>query len=170
MSVEVRNAYRAAFNYRAEKERLLEIHPWLANDEEALLDTLEGITDLREAISAIIRSAKIDEALSIGICEHITALETRKFNHDQRAKAKRAIALRFMTENDIRSIRGPDHTVSIRPVPPSVIITNEHIIPERFQKVTKTPNKTAIKQALLKDEEVPGAEMSNGSETITITT
>lgn len=160
----------AAFNYEAEKKRLIELHPWLAEDQETLMDTLEGCTDLREAIAEVVRAAKIDEALSIGLSEYITALEARKFDHDQRAKAKRSIAFRYMSEHDIRSIKAPDHTISIRRIPPGVIIENENIIPEKFQKITKTPNKTAIKKALEAGDDVPGATLSNGGETISITT
>ena len=36
-------------------------------DEETVLDTLEGITDLHEMIAAVIRSALVDEALHAGL-------------------------------------------------------------------------------------------------------
>jgi hypothetical protein len=47
------------------KQRLLS--EWPECDEETLADTLEGITDLREMIAAVIRSALVDEALQVGL-------------------------------------------------------------------------------------------------------
>ena len=51
--------------YQALRERLLA--DWPTIDEECLLDTLEGITDLHEMIAAVIRSALVDEALHSGL-------------------------------------------------------------------------------------------------------
>jgi hypothetical protein len=58
----------ASSKYQLIKERLLADYPTL--DEETLLDTLEGITDLHEMIAAIIRSALVDEALQL-VCTHV---------------------------------------------------------------------------------------------------
>jgi hypothetical protein len=170
MSVEISRAYRAAYDYRTIREGLLAVDPTLGEDEQALLDTLEGCTDLREAISEIARSAKADKALAFGLSDLIDTLHARKARLERRAEKKRAIVLQLMSENDIKKITAPDHTISRKPTPPSVIITNENLIPERLQKITRTPNKTAIKAALANGDEVPGAELSNGGETISITT
>jgi hypothetical protein len=51
--------------YQSLKQRLLADFP--TADEETLLDTLEGITDLHEMIAAVIRSALVDEALHAGL-------------------------------------------------------------------------------------------------------
>ena len=47
------------------RERIALAYP--EADEETLLDTLEGITDLHEMIAAVIRSALVDEALHFGL-------------------------------------------------------------------------------------------------------
>ena len=47
------------------RERIVLAYP--KADEETLLDTLEGITDLHEMIAAVIRSALVDEALHAGL-------------------------------------------------------------------------------------------------------
>src|SRR6187431_3378381 len=47
------------------KQRLMADYP--RADEETLLDTLEGITNLHEMIAAVIRSALVDEALRAGL-------------------------------------------------------------------------------------------------------
>ena len=47
------------------KERVLASYPQL--DDETLIDSLEGITDLHEMIAAVIRSALVDEALHLGL-------------------------------------------------------------------------------------------------------
>ena len=51
--------------YQLLRQRLLSEHPNI--DEETLADTLEGITDLHEMITAVIRSALVDEALHVGL-------------------------------------------------------------------------------------------------------
>ena len=64
-------ASRASFvraelvQYQTIRDRLLSEFPDL--DDETLSDTLEGITDLREMIAEIVRSALVDEALAGGL-------------------------------------------------------------------------------------------------------
>ena len=54
-----------ASTYLRFRERILLDYPQA--DEQTLLDTLEGITDLHEMIAAVIRSALVDEALHAGL-------------------------------------------------------------------------------------------------------
>ncbi len=57
---------------------------------------------------------------------------------------------------------------SLRVTPVSVIITDEAALPESFMctKVTKAPDKIAIKKAIASGEEVAGAMLSNGGITV----
>jgi hypothetical protein len=51
--------------YRALRDRLLAEVPNI--DEETLADTLEGITELREVLAELLRSALEDEALATAL-------------------------------------------------------------------------------------------------------
>jgi hypothetical protein len=49
-----------------------------------------------------------------------------------------------------------------------VVITNKEALPEQFIRIKREEDKVAIKDALKRGEIVPGAELSNGGETLTI--
>ena len=78
-----------ATKYLQLKQRLLDSYP--AADEETLLDTLEGITDLHEMIAAIIRSALVDEALQAGLRTRLEDMRRRLTRLEDRG-AKEAAA------------------------------------------------------------------------------
>ena len=67
-------------------------------DGETLADTLEGITDLREMLAAIIRSALDDEALAAGLSTRLSEMKARIERFETSAKRKRELALRAMNE------------------------------------------------------------------------
>ena len=77
------------------RERLLAEYPDL--DNETLADTLEGITDLNEMISAVIRSALVDEALHAGLRFRLDDMKERLSRLELRASKKRELALEAMT-------------------------------------------------------------------------
>ena len=69
--------------YQVLRERLLADLPTI--EEECLLDTLEGITDLHEMITAIIRSALVDEALRVGLRSLLDEMKQRLARIEQRS-------------------------------------------------------------------------------------
>ena len=61
--------------HRLLRDRLLAQIPDI--DAETLADTLEGITDLREMLAELVRSALEDEALSSGLATRLAEMQAR---------------------------------------------------------------------------------------------
>jgi hypothetical protein len=138
------------------RRRLLELYPEV--DDQTLADTLEGATNLREALSAIIRSALEDECLAKALKERIDAMKQRLSRFEDRADTKRRMVLQAMEETDIRKIMEPDFTASSRLAPPSVEILDECAVPMEF--LVPQPHKLdkrALLAALNAGVEVSGA-------------
>lgn len=94
------------------RDRLLAELPGL--DHEALADTLEGLTDLREMLSEVIRSALDDEALASGLGLRLADMKARLERLSSRAQRKRALILHTMQEAKIGKIAEADFTASLR--------------------------------------------------------
>jgi hypothetical protein len=58
-------------------------------DQETLADTLEGLTNLKEMLAEVIRSALDDEAMAAGIALRLADLKARLDRFEARAKRKR---------------------------------------------------------------------------------
>lgn len=149
------------------KERLLEIEPEI--DELTLNDTLEGLTNLHEAIENVIRSALFDEAMAAGLRVRQDELKSRLARLANRAGRKREIVRDVMADNEIKKIEAPDFTLFIRNASPATIVTDEHRIPEKYWE-TQAPklNKRAILEDLKNGETIAGAELSNPSMSLSV--
>lgn len=152
------------------RQELLESWPDLANDEEALNDTLEGASTLPDVTAEIIRSALEDERLAAGISEHIVKLQLRKKRIEERAARKRAKALYAMQEGDLPRIKQPDFSASIGTSKGRVIITDEEALALEFVRLRREPDKKAIGEALRNGDAVAGATLSNPQPTLAVRT
>ena len=138
------------------RRRLVEADPDI--DEKTLFDTLEGATDLHEAIAAVIRSALDDEALAKALRSRIEDMRQRLSRIETAAEKKREAALNAMERADMIKLTAPDFTVSIRINPPSLVITSEAEIPQEFW-LPQPPklNKKGLLDAINSGWAVPGA-------------
>jgi seryl-tRNA synthetase len=158
-------AVQAHESLRAE---LLRRWPELIEDPDALEDSLEGLSNLREAIAAVIRSALDDEADCTSIAERIKQLQTRRKRLEDRADRKRALALHFCQEGRLPRIPAPDFTASVSMTKGRVIITGQ--VDDKWMRIKKEEDKTKIGEALRAGQTVSGAELSNPMPTLVIRT
>ena len=138
------------------RRRLLELHPQI--DEQTLADTLEGATNLREALEALVRSALEDECLAKALRERVETMRGRLARLEARALSKRQVVVEGMSVADMPKIVAPDFTASVRIGPPGVEIVDESELPIDFlvPQVPK-PDKRLILEALSRGTIVSGA-------------
>ena len=147
---------------------LLADYPQLATDEELLKDTLEGNTRFNELMERFLGEMRENETLAEAVSERVGRLRERQTRLTHRAQFFRALMHRLMDFAGIKSISMPEAKISVVNAPDKVIITDESAIPDAFMRVTKEPNKTAIKNALKNGSNVTGATLSNGGTTIQV--
>src|SRR3954454_3625645 len=81
------------------RRRLLEADPEI--DERTLFDTLEGATDLHEAIASVVRSALEDEAMAKALRSRIEDMRQRLGRIETAAEKKREAALSAMEQAEM---------------------------------------------------------------------
>lgn len=153
------------------KERLLAEFPDLAEDEAALFDTLDGLTEFNEIAVALIQSAEDDAAFADALGVRMADMQIRRDRFKKRHDAKRAAVAQAMETVGVKKIEAPECTLSLRAVPPKVVVIDEAQIPDAYwrEKTVRSVDRDALKNAL-KTETIPGAQMSNGGVGLTVRT
>lgn len=132
-------------------------------DPQALLDTLEGATELHEALTALYYEMQEREAELDGTKAWIERLSARKSRLERTIETARGVMLMAMDKSGIPSITTPAGTFGIRPTAGAVQIIDESQIPARFWKPQDPKlDKAELKAALAEKEPVPGAALTNG--------
>jgi Siphovirus Gp157 len=104
-------------------------------DAVTLANTLEGITDLREILAEVLRSALDDEALAVALSARLADLKGRLDRVETRAKRKRQLVLQAMVEGDIDKLQTEaDFTASLRQGSPTLDVIAEEKIPAPYWK------------------------------------
>jgi hypothetical protein len=149
------------------RRRLIEDYPEL--DDETLFDTLDGATNLKEAVGELVRSALVDEALENGLKARIDEMKQRLSRFQSTAQSKREFALKVMEEAGLEKLLEPDFTVSLRTSPCSLVVLDEQDIPDTYW-VPQPPklNRKAALDAIKHGQQVPGVTLSNSRVSLSV--
>jgi hypothetical protein len=151
------------------RERVRAMDPGI--DDEALADTVEGLTDLHEILAAVARAALTDEAMASGLGHWMEVLQKRLDRLQYRAAKRREIVRDVMVECEIKKVTAPDLSLSIRPSNPSLVITDEGSIPAEFWVPQKPRLNRQDLLALLKvGAQVAGVQISNPQPVLVVRT
>ena len=140
-------------------------------DEETILDTLEGITDLHEMIAEVVRSRQDDLAFIAAVKARISDMQERLARFDQRATTKKEIVASVLERAGIKKITEADFTLSLRSTNPPLVVIEEKQIPEAFWKPQPAKlDRQGLLSALKDGLDVPGVALGNGGVTISVRT
>lgn len=153
----------------AARNLLLNIKDVVEDDAELIETAIEGETSLKEAISAAVDRILELDAYEEAIAAQVKALSERKerFAH-QSERIKSAIHV-AMGQAELRKMELAVATLGVRAVPAKCEILDESMIPSKFWKAQEPKlDKKAVLDALKAKEDVPGAVLSNGGETLSL--
>ena len=153
------------------REQLAEKFP--NEDAVTLRDTLEGMTDLTDMLTELIRSSLDDKALVTALKQRMADMKERCDRFETRAQKKRDLVWSTMERADIKKIAVPDLTVGLRVGRVSLKVTDEKIIPSQFW-VPQDPklNRAELLRQLEGHEgiTIPGATLTNAPPTLSVRT
>lgn len=154
---------------RAIRESIMLAFPDLAEDAQAVSDTMEGETDFVELVAAAVEGEAEAKAAAEAVKSRIAELTERKNRWERKAEAEREFALRVMDAAGVQKLTLPEATISIRAQAPSLIISDEQAaISAGFHKSKIELDRAALKSALQGGAQFPFALMSNGGSGLTI--
>ena len=149
----------STIHYRVVRDRIRAEDPQI--DEQTLADTVEGLTDLHEIVTAIIRSALADEALATGLKIRISEMQERLERLQDRASKRRQIAKDVMVELDLKKLTAPDFTASIRPGVPALMVIDEAAVPSIYWEPREPRlNRQGLVADLKQGTEITGVALS----------
>jgi hypothetical protein len=149
---------------------LLLTHPELAEDEILRADTIEGATEAFEFLGRLVRLIGAAKILELGTASYIAELQSRKARFERRQEALRGLVLTVMNSAQLTKAELPEATLSVRQAPRKVIIVDEMEIPDEYLRIVSAPDKLKIKEALVNNQDVPGAMLSNAEPVLAIHT
>lgn len=140
-------------------------------DDQLLLDTIEGETSLLEAIDKVLGRMTDDRVMVEGLEAVIASLETRKARFDARIKTGRAQIEQALMIADLDAMERPTATLVLSRRAPSLLISEESEIPSEYWRAGEpTLDRKALTAALKSGATVAGASLSNSAPSLTVRT
>jgi len=150
-------------------ENLKLVHPELLDDDEAWLSAIESETNADYLLSAIVWRIEDAKALVIGTKDRFEELKARKDRYEHKIDVLRELAFKIMQTAEIAKKELPEATLSLRASAPQLVgDADPKDLADRFCKISRSLDRTAIKEALKDGQAVPGFQLSNSPPSLTI--
>lgn len=154
---------------RQSVENLKLVHPELMEDEEAWISALGSETDINELLTRVVRRIEDTKALLVGTEDRLADLKHRCDRFSHRVESLRNLIFKIMGAAELMRIELPEGTLSVRAGQPQLIGDAEPAsLPDELCKISRTLDRTKIKDALKAGREVPGFQLSNAQPSLTI--
>lgn len=142
------------------------------DDADLLSDAIEGETELLEALRQALEEIDESEVISVGLKAKIDQLTERKRRVDARIDRIKALIEQALVSAEQATVRLVGATLTARRKRPGLIVRDEASIPSRFFIEQERPapklNKPALLEELRAGNRVTGADLDNGSITLSI--
>jgi hypothetical protein len=159
----------AAIDYQALKERVLKEDPQI--DERTLNDTVEGMSDLPQLLTTILRAALEDEALVGGLKTRIDEMERRQQRLRDRATRRRQLVKKIMLQVNLKNLIAPDFSASIRPGVPALTVLDEAAVPRIYWESREPRLKRQdLVSDLKRGNEIAGVALANSEPVLSVRT
>jgi hypothetical protein len=153
----------------AAQSLLANLRDIIGDDEQAATDAIEGETNLIETITAVVHRINEIAAHKDGIKDYVGRVKSRLERLERQEELMRTALLSAMATAGLKKLELPTATITLKATPPSATIISEADIPPQFWKPQEPKlDKKAVLDALKAKQDVPGAMLSNGGETLQI--
>ena len=144
----------------------------IAADDEDFGKLLEAECDLPDRIRRTWRAARYAEALAAGTKKLKADLAETQKRHEARAERLKGIVSWAMQEAGVSKLEAPDFVLSVITggKAPLVIEGLPEDLPDDLVRISREPNREAIRAALDEGREVPGARFGNAAPYVTART
>lgn len=141
----------------------------LAEDDEAIDDTVSGECDLPELLAQLARDATRAEAYAKAIAELIKGEQSRKARLEAKADKLRSLIALGLQEAGYRKLPLPDGaTLTMSNGKRPLIVDEGADMPEAYIRIKREPDKPMIRAALEGGTELAFARFGNSEPVLTI--
>lgn len=154
---------------RQQIENLKVSHPELLEDDDAWLASLESETRFEELLTQLVRRIEDTKALAEGTAGRLTELQERKARMVHRMGSLRDLLFKLMESAELSKLELAEATISVRKGTPQLVgDADPASLPDDLCKISRNPDRSAIKEALKTGKEVPGFSLSNATPSLSI--
>ncbi|WP_295879178.1 siphovirus Gp157 family protein [uncultured Bartonella sp.] len=143
-------------------------YPELQDDEQLLLDTLEGETNLFEIVSALVRLKGETDVQCTGLTKWVDELSERKARFVRKSDAFKKLIQTLMDAAGVDKMTLDEATVFKTKGRMKVVVKDVQSLPQGFYRIERKAETAEIKKMLENGEEVPGAYLEAGAPSLTI--
>lgn len=147
---------------------LLAKYPAIAEDDELLIDTLEGETDFNRVIDALLYRLSEAQAMQEAIKAQIDQLIDRKARYASKEATHKSAIQDLLNAAGLRKLERPVATITMSKGRQKVNILDVDELPQGYFTTVRKADAKAIKSAIDAGEQIPGAELATGDDYLTI--